>query len=267
MEIDGREAVRCCLSRDCLHASAIGLPTSCSPERQLPKSVGLRAHPSTFPHFLSSVLLFLNPPPKKQLTIIFLWLCFCILLYLMLTCYSVNYTLVPHNEKTVQSQTQVTYLSIQQQSSSRAGGFTHSLHHGAVNSFSYPVKGRVNPPSIWHTAHLAERHSGWLEGGESRGSCCDVERGGGGGGGGCILWEVLSWADGPLSGVVSGVFTWQRRLQDLTGPGLSIQVATAPPDQLEERWDHLTLAGKWYTFLCCFVLSWHKSPEPIKEFS
>lgn len=30
----------------------------------------------------------------------------------------------------------------------QVGSFIHSLHHGAVNSFSYPVKGRVNPPSI-----------------------------------------------------------------------------------------------------------------------
>ncbi len=38
-----------CLSVNCLYASAIGLPTSCSPEHQLPKSVGLRVHPSKFP--------------------------------------------------------------------------------------------------------------------------------------------------------------------------------------------------------------------------
>lgn len=38
-------------------------------------------------------------------------------------------------------------------------------------------------------------------------------------------------------------FAWQRRLQDLTGVGHNIQVAAAPPDQLEERWDHLTLPG------------------------
>lgn len=38
-------------------------------------------------------------------------------------------------------------------------------------------------------------------------------------------------------------FAWQRRLQDLTGAGHNIQVAAAPPDQLEERWDHLTLPG------------------------
>lgn len=142
--------MRCCLSRDCLHASAIGLPTSCSPEHQLPKSVGLRAHPSTFPHFLSSVLLlFLNPPSLKKTA--YHHFCVALLLHFvlsMLTCYSVNSALMPHNKKSRQSQTQVTYLSIQQPSSSRAGGFTHSLHHGAVNSFSYPVKGRVNPPSI-----------------------------------------------------------------------------------------------------------------------
>lgn len=174
MEIDGREAVRCCLSRDCLHASAIGLPTSCSPEHQLPKSVGLGVHPSKF-STLSECCFVIFKPLKKQLAIILCGRVF--------TLCPVNVNMLlsepcAHSEKIVQSQTQVTYLSIQQPSCSRAGGFTHSLHHGAVNSFSYPVKGRVNPPSIWHAAHLAERHSGWLEGGESRG----------GGWGGGLRW-------------------------------------------------------------------------------
>lgn len=49
-----------------------------------------------------------------------------------------------------------------------------SLHGGHVDSFSYPVKGRVKPPSIRHAAHLAERHRG-----------CSL-------GGGRALWEVSS---------------------------------------------------------------------------
>lgn len=54
--------------------------------------------------------------------------------------------------------------------------------------------------------------------------------------GGGPHWEVSSRPDGPLSGVVSGVLAWQRRLQDLTGPRQGIQVAVAPPVQLEKRW-------------------------------
>ncbi len=253
---------RCCLSCACLwivcmhqqlvYPQAVHLNISC-------QNLSACGFTQANFHFLSIVLLFLSV--KKTAYLPLVWPCFYIV-WNITTCYPVNPAFVPQNENIVQSQTQVTYLSIQQPGCSSAGGFIHSLHHGAVNSFSYPVKGRVNPPSIWHAAHLAERDGGWLEGGELWGSC-----GGDDGGGGGTLWEVSSWADGPLSGVVSGVFTWQRRLQDLTGPGHSIQVATAPPDQLEERWDHLTLAGKWYTLLCCFVLSRHKSPEPIKEFS
>lgn len=91
-----------------------------------------------------------------------------------LTCFSS----VNPEEKHAQSQTQVTYLSIQQPRCKSAGGSVHSLHRVAVNSFSYPVKGRVNPPSIWHTAHLVERHSGRLEGGgeKSRGGAVAVRR-------------------------------------------------------------------------------------------
>lgn len=160
MEIDGGEAVSCCQSRACLHASAIGLPTSCSPERQLPKSVSPRVHPSKFPHFLSIIFVIFDL--KKAVYALFLWPCFCVVFrHRSLTRFSVN----------AESQIQVTYLSIQQPRCKSAGGSIHSLHHAAVNSFSYPVKGRVNPPSIWHAAHLVERHGGWLEGGEPRGCC------------------------------------------------------------------------------------------------
>lgn len=105
--------------------------------------------------------------PKKAVYALFLRPCFCVVFrHRSLTRFSVN-----AEEKRVQSQIQVTYLSIQQPRCKSAGGSIHSLHHAAVNSFSYPVKGRVNPPSIWHAAHLVERHSGWLEGGEPRGCC------------------------------------------------------------------------------------------------
>lgn len=80
----------------------------------------------------------------------------------------------------------------------QVGSFIHSLHPGAVKLFSYPLKGRVNPPSIWHAAHLAERHSG-CSGGRGAVEVVVVVVGGGGG----PVWEVWSWADGPLSSVVS----------------------------------------------------------------
>lgn len=61
-----------CLSVNYLHASAIGLPTSCSPEQQLPKSDAMRHHPNKFSHFLSIVLLFLSKGKKRS----YVWACF-----------------------------------------------------------------------------------------------------------------------------------------------------------------------------------------------
>lgn len=71
------------------------------------------------------------------------------------------------------------------------------------------------------------------------------------------LWEVSSWPDGPLSGVVRVLLTWQKRLQDLTGPRQGIQVATVPPDQLEKRWAiwHSDENDTLFFCCCCFVLS------------
>lgn len=80
---------------------------------------------------------------------------------------------------------------------------------------------------------------------------------------------VCGWGQLSLGGVVlsrwtslwrSKSFAWQRRPQDLTGVGHNIQVAVAPPDQLEERWDHLTLPGlrrRKKKEDTCFFFSFH----------
>lgn len=102
VEIDGSEAVSCCLSCACLHASAIGLPTSCSPAHQLPKSVG--PHPSTITHFASVWFLFCFCFfDLKNGLLLFLYSRAYIVSCQRLTCYSVNLAFMPQNMKTVQS--------------------------------------------------------------------------------------------------------------------------------------------------------------------
>lgn len=154
MEIDGRDAVWAvpvCMHQQLVYPQAVHLNISCQ---------NLSAWRFKLISMRSVIFVY-----KKKKNLL-LWdhaLTSC----QTLTCYSVN---PPQNKKIGQTWHICRF-------SSSAGGFIHSLHHGAVNSFSYPVKGRVNPPSIWHAAHLAERHSGWLQGGELWGSS---GRGGGG---------------------------------------------------------------------------------------
>lgn len=275
----GEEAVRycrniascppVCVSLNCLHASAIGLPTSCSRENSCQNLSPGGVTQANFPPLSECSVDIFDDATSVHFSLLMVLLLHCALNCNMplsepcMTYYCLR--MLPWGSCKVRHRWHICRFSspvLPERISRLVSPFIHSLHHGSLNSFSCPFKGRVNPPSIWHAVHLAERHGGWLGDREGREEVVVVV-------GGVSLWEVSSWADGPLSGVVSGVFTWRRRLQDLTGPGLGIQVATAPPDQLEERWDHLTLAGRWYTFLCCFVLLMprHKSPETIKEFS
>lgn len=130
------------LSVNCLHASAIGLPTSCSPEHQLPKSVCLQVHSSTFPHFLSIALLFLSTKKKTKNSLPSF--CFRVVSNVNMLLDEPRVRVSELNDRAKSNTGDISVDSAGVQ----VGSFIHSLHHGAVNSFSYPVKGRVNPPSI-----------------------------------------------------------------------------------------------------------------------
>lgn len=146
---------------NCLHASAIGLPTSCSPEHQLPKSIGPGFTQANI-HTFSALFHFW---PKKVSHLALVWPCFH-------TVSNVN--MLPSEpciHVSMRRSCKVRHRWHICRFSSRAAGVQVGsfIHCIMVLWIHYPFKGRVNPPSIWHAAHLAERHSDWVEGGGADG--------------------------------------------------------------------------------------------------